>query len=157
MNLKRIRMYFQRGNQICFWTPLWSSLLKYIWVRKFVKNFKKSIKSIKRIWDNDSLHTCFESTLCRVRKHIVYQEPANKYEFIHPDRLVLGQKTGKSSKIHFAPFIWKSMSELLGPIFRTDNSGLFTRPMIFLRWTVHHGPHPCENCISSHCQVIRVL
>ena len=91
-------MYFQRGNEICFWTPLWSSLLKYIWARKFVKNFKKSIKSIKRIWDNDSLHTCFESTLCRVRKHIVYQEPANKYEFIHPDRLVLGQKTGKSSK-----------------------------------------------------------
>ena len=27
----------------------------------------------------------FESTLCRVRKHIVYQELANKYEFTNPE------------------------------------------------------------------------
>lgn len=92
----------------------------------------------------------FESTLCRVRKHIVYQEPANKYEFTHPNWLVLGRKTrNKQSRQKFTlprsyeracPNYWVPFS----PIIWTDNSGLSTRPMTFSKWA-----SPCEKSLIN--------
>ena len=63
MNLKRIRIYHvfpKRERNLFLNAALILPFKMHLGIRKFVKNFQKSIKSIKRksgLWDKDSLHT----------------------------------------------------------------------------------------------------